>query len=83
MFTHWDVSDQAASFIVPETLRQAYMTDPADFAGALREAQLYILDRAGTDFPASWAHPFYWAPFALMGHSTSGTKLPAKTASNP
>ena len=36
-------------------------------AGSLRGAELGLLAEAGKSFPAEIAHPFYWAPFALIG----------------
>lgn len=67
LITHWEVNDQAAAYLVALTL-QHYRTDPGlGFAGALRAAQLTMLDGAGRDLPAAIAHPFYWAPFALIG----------------
>jgi hypothetical protein len=46
--------------------------DRAGLAAALRASQLGIIDRAGKDLPANLAHPFYWAPFALIGEGRSG-----------
>jgi hypothetical protein len=31
-----------------------------------------MIDRAGKDLPANLAHPFYWAPFALIGEGGNG-----------
>jgi CHAT domain-containing protein len=36
-------------------------------ASALRDAQLAILADAGKGLPAQIAHPFFWAPFAVIG----------------
>jgi CHAT domain-containing protein len=35
--------------------------------GALQAAQLALLAGAGKDFPPEIAHPFFWAPFAVIG----------------
>ena len=41
--------------------------------GALREAQLSLLDRAKDGkLPAEIAHPFFWAPFAVIGDGGEG-----------
>jgi CHAT domain-containing protein len=65
LVTHWSINDQTSAFLVADTLRR--LAAGAGLADALRAAQLGIIDRAGTDLPASLAHPFYWAPFALIG----------------
>jgi hypothetical protein len=36
-------------------------------AGALRNAQLAMLADAGKGLPPEIAHPFFWAPFAVIG----------------
>ncbi len=67
MVTHWSVNDQAAAYLVAVTL-QRYRAAPNDgIASAMRAAQLGILDDAGKSLPLAYAHPFYWAPFALIG----------------
>ena len=38
-------------------------------AGALRDAQLSILAEAGKALPAEIAHPFFWAPFTVIGEN--------------
>jgi CHAT domain-containing protein len=59
--THWSVDDEAALLTVLETLRRRErLGEPT--ATALRAAQLQLLED-----PDSPPHPFYWAPFALIG----------------
>jgi len=65
MVTHWAVDDLAASLTVADALRRQQAG--ASSAAALRGAQLLLLDEAGKRLPASFGHPFYWAPFALIG----------------
>lgn len=65
MVTHWAVDDAAASLLVADTLRR--QQGGATSAAALRGAQTLILDEAGRSIPAAFAHPFYWAPFVLIG----------------
>ena len=68
MVTHWSVNDQAAAFLVVETLKRERNGGGAD---ALRGAELDWLD-AAAKAPASPAgHPFFWAPFALIGEGGS------------
>jgi CHAT domain-containing protein len=80
LVTHWAISDQTSAFLVADTLRRLAAGedggpgsgDRAGLAAALRASQLGIIDRAGKDLPANLAHPFYWAPFALIGEGRSG-----------
>jgi CHAT domain-containing protein len=71
LVTHWSISDQTSAFLVADTLRRFSSGEEAGLGGALRAAQLGILARAGKDLPADLAHPFHWAPFALIGESKS------------
>lgn len=73
LITHWEVSDQAATFMVVETLRRMRLDPGLGTATALREAQNEILSRAGGTLPAEFAHPFFWAPFALIGQAALPT----------
>jgi CHAT domain-containing protein len=67
LVTHWSVNDQAAAFLVVETLKRSVGDKAKGGAEALREAELDWLD-AAAKAPASPAgHPFFWAPFALIG----------------
>jgi len=60
--SHWPVSDEVAPVLIARTLElERSGTRRAD---AFRQAMREIRTRA--DRP-EWAHPFYWAPFALIG----------------
>ncbi len=65
LVTHWAVDDAAAALTVADTLRR--QQEGASSAAALRGAQMLILEEAGRRLPAAYAHPYYWAPFALLG----------------
>jgi CHAT domain-containing protein len=69
LVTHWSVNDQASAFLVADSLRRLTAAPSAGLAEALRQSQLALL---GGTVPAL-AHPFFWAPFALIGESHSGT----------
>ncbi len=71
VITHWSVNDQTAAYLVADTLRRLRAGTDGGIAGSLRAAELGLLDGAGRDFPAQVAHPFYWAPFALIGEGGS------------
>lgn len=60
--SHWPVSDEVAPVLIARTLElERAGTRRAD---AFRQAMGEIRTRA--DRP-EWAHPFYWAPFVLIG----------------
>jgi CHAT domain-containing protein len=66
LITHWAVDDGAASLIVADSIRRQGL-EGGTSAAALRGAQNLLLDEAGRRLPASFAHPYYWAAFALIG----------------
>jgi CHAT domain-containing protein len=72
------VNADASAFLVADTLRLARKGTEGGFAGALRGAELALLDSAGHDVPAEIAHPFYWAPFALIGEGGSAAATSAE-----
>jgi CHAT domain-containing protein len=76
LVTHWSVNDQASAFLVADTLRRLQAGKDGGLAGSLRQAELGLLAEAGKAMPAEIAHPFYWAPFALIGEGGE----PSKTA---
>ncbi|MGG5820952.1 CHAT domain-containing protein [Falsiroseomonas sp. HW251] len=65
LVTHWAVDDRMAAFLVAKTL--AERTQGLGIAASLRAAQLSVLDDAGRGLPVEVAHPFFWAPFAVIG----------------
>jgi CHAT domain-containing protein len=67
LVTHWSVNDQTAAFLVSDTLRRLRAKPEDGIAAALRDAQLGMLAEAGHGMVADVAHPFYWAPFAVIG----------------
>ena len=67
LVTHWSVNDQVAAFLVADTLRRIKENPALGVAGALRNAQLAMLADAGKGLPPEIAHPFFWAPFAVIG----------------
>lgn len=65
LVTHWEVDDSTATYLVAKTLLSLRQDPREGLAHALRTAQLAYLDR--TDIDAVLKHPYYWAPFALVG----------------
>ncbi|MBL6456903.1 CHAT domain-containing protein [Belnapia sp. T6] len=76
MVTHWAVDDAAAALTVADSLRR--QQGGASSATSLRGAQLLLLDEAGKRLPDIFGHPFFWAPFALIGDGRRAA--PARTA---
>jgi CHAT domain-containing protein len=75
--THWPINDQSSTFLITDTLRRFISGSDGGMAGALRAAQLGLLDKAGKELPAQLALPYFWAPFALVGE---GSALATRTA---
>jgi CHAT domain-containing protein len=66
LVTHWSVNDQAAAYLVSDSLRRMH-TKGTGVAEAMREAELSLLDAAVKAPGSLAAHPFFWAPFAVIG----------------
>ena len=79
--THWSLNDAAGERLVSGLLRDDTRSAGEGLAQALRTAQLTLLAAAGSSgVPAEVAHPFFWAPMALIGeggilHPPSQTAL--------
>ncbi len=63
--THWTVDDSTATRLVSRTLLNYEKNHAQGLATALRNAQTQYLDDAKVDAPLK--HPYYWAPFTLVG----------------
>ena len=67
LVTHWSVNDQVAAFLVADSLARMKADPSLGISGAVRNAELAMLAGAGKDLPPEIAHPFFWAPFAVIG----------------
>ncbi|ARV58811.1 hypothetical protein BZZ01_09315 [Nostocales cyanobacterium HT-58-2] len=56
----WQVDDNSTSILMSEFYRQLTLDSKITKAEALRRAQLFVLEDKG--------HPFYWAPYVLVGN---------------
>jgi CHAT domain-containing protein len=66
LITHWAVNDRMSAYLVALTLAGYQASADGGLEASLAAAQRRVLDEAkGSD--ASLAHPFYWAPLALIG----------------
>ncbi len=62
LVSHWPVSSEAAVALTTRLLAE-YANDPGiGRAEALRRSMLALMDE-----DPSFAHPFYWAPFVIVG----------------
>jgi CHAT domain-containing protein len=73
LVTHWSVESQAARELMVDTFKKLKQ-DPETKATALKEAKLRmrnsIRENAGTaNGKLSLSHPFFWAPFVIVGES--------------
>jgi len=79
--THWAVNDQVAAYLVVDTLKRMRDNPRLGTDGALRDAQLAMLAEAGKSLPPEIAHPFFWAPFSVIGEGGEGlTASPSRHA---
>ncbi len=69
LVTHWPVNDQITRILVVTTLKHYRENTGAGLAAALSEAQRALIGQAKGDL-ALLAHPYYWAPLALIGESS-------------
>ena len=68
--SHWPVSDDVAPILITRTLTLERSGTPRAeaFRLAMREIRM---DTSHDAINQSWAHPFYWAPFVLVGDGGS------------
>lgn len=77
LVTHWSVDDTATAYLVAYSLKVAGVTD-GGIAASVRSAQLSMINGTG-GLPEAWAHPYFWAPLALIGDG-GGAKLNTASA---
>ena len=78
LVTHWAISDPAAALLMGLTIDSMKNKPELGVTGALREAQLLLLRRvAAGEIHANYAHPYAWAPFAVIGEGgeTGGGRM--------
>ncbi|MCB1359499.1 MAG: tetratricopeptide repeat protein [Maritimibacter sp.] len=64
LVSHWGVQDDAAMALMTETMQRS-ADGRMSRAQALRQAMLTVMNSPDQDY----RHPFFWAPFALVGES--------------
>lgn len=79
LVTHWPVETSAARALTTDLFRRQSNDASLTRAGALRAAMLDMLDKGERVDPQTkqvvftYAHPLFWAPFALVGDGQGGT----------
>lgn len=70
LVTHWLVETRSARLLVTDPFER-YATQPVSRAEALRQASLAVMQGTAQDAGGkalySYAHPLFWAPYALVG----------------
>ena len=67
--TLWNVADQSTGILMQNLYRIREQTKGITKVEALREAQLGFIHSATNPGPEqAYSHPFFWAPFILMGN---------------
>jgi CHAT domain-containing protein len=64
--THWPVESESARLLVTETFAQQVKQPNLSRSQALRASMLSLISRQSGD-GFSYAHPLFWAPYALFG----------------
>ena len=72
LVTHWPVETESARLLVTNTFERYANSQSMSRAEALRQASLAVMNGPGgidpaTSKPFSYAHPLFWAPYALVG----------------
>ena len=73
LVTHWAVESGSAAAITSGLFKRAAETPDLPRAEALRQTMLSLIDGPGAIDPQSkqvlysYAHPIFWAPYALVG----------------
>ena len=63
MVSHWPIDDAVTPILMADTMHRTGANGGPSRAQALRQAQLAMLNQRDTE------HPFYWAPFSVVGEN--------------
>jgi CHAT domain-containing protein len=62
--TNWQVADDASADLVADFVGIINTTNSPNYGSALRTAKQTI---RGGGVNSRWQHPYFWAPFVLIG----------------
>jgi len=66
LVTHWEVESESAAAITVKAMERYAADSRTTRAQALRQTQMELIEGKRRT-PAEWAHPAYWAAYALVG----------------
>jgi CHAT domain-containing protein len=75
LVSYWSIPSEAASLLVPAFVRELGLAPRAGRARALLRSMTAVRN---DDSYARFAHPFYWAGFALVGNGSAQSEEPVK-----
>ena len=64
----WPVADDSTSLLMRHLYRYRTQNPDMTKAEALRQAQLAVMAASRKEASGRYAHPYFWAPFILMGN---------------
>jgi CHAT domain-containing protein/tetratricopeptide (TPR) repeat protein len=67
LVTHWPVESGSAKTLVTGIFERQAADPKLSRAEALRQSMLALMQSKSTDNAFSYAHPLFWAPYALVG----------------
>ena len=73
LVTHWAVNDQVTAYLVALAIAKSQADPSLGIAGGLASAQRKMLAEAVGDLAVE-AHPFYWAPLAVIGDGRASVR---------
>lgn len=71
LVTHWEVESESAAAITTRTIERFVRNPRLTRAQALQQASVELIEGRNAD--ADWAHPAFWAPYALVGNGGRGS----------
>ena len=76
LITHWEINSAVANVLVTDIFKRQAANPKLSPSQAMRRAKLAMIDGPGyldTDGGSlfSYAHPVFWAPFALFGEGAA------------
>ncbi|TWU12907.1 CHAT domain protein [Symmachiella macrocystis] len=78
--SHWTVEDESTSELVgeffEEMANQSKSDQPVNYAKALQTARRRVRNNS------RWSHPFFWAPFVLIGPGVEDPSVPQRPLSH-
>jgi tetratricopeptide (TPR) repeat protein len=76
LVSHWPVDSRATVALTTSLFRNQSNDPTLSRAAALRQARLSLLNDSSV---GRFAHPFYWAPFVIVGDGSADQAIPETT----